>query len=70
VAIQIVPAPERADHTGTAPLTPAAPAALARLERALTPQSEMSEADRLAHEYASYVRRPAAAGRLDLIGGA
>jgi hypothetical protein len=43
----------------TAPLSPAAAEALARLERAFAPVPEMSEADRLAHEMASYVRRPA-----------
>ncbi len=38
MATQIVPAPERADHQGdTAPLPPAASAALARLELALLP---------------------------------
>jgi hypothetical protein len=42
----------------TAPLPPAAVDALARLERAFAPQPSMSEADRLAHEMASYVRRP------------
>jgi hypothetical protein len=46
----------------TAPLPPAAVEALARLERAFAPQPSMSEADRLAHEMASYVRRPAQSG--------
>lgn len=45
-----------APETPTAPPPPAASEALARLERAFAPQPEMSEADRLAHELASYVR--------------
>lgn len=46
MATQIVPAPERADHAGfTAPLPPAAAAALARAEETL--------ADMLASSYAS-----------------
>ncbi|MFI8191399.1 hypothetical protein ACIF8T_21690 [Streptomyces sp. NPDC085946] len=46
-------------ETPTAPLSPTAVEAMLRLEAAFAPQSEMSEADRLAHELASYVRRPA-----------
>lgn len=42
----------------TAPLPPAAVEALHRLEAALSSQPEMSAADRLAHELASYVRWP------------
>ncbi|MET9813182.1 hypothetical protein [Streptomyces sp. NPDC006355] len=62
MATEIVPAPERVENAGTAPLSPAAVEALARLERAFAPQPEMSEADRRAHELASYVRRPAQSG--------
>ena len=46
--------PKRADHMGdTAPLPPAAEAALSRLERAVAGRST---ADVLAHEAGSYVR--------------
>ena len=45
--------PERADHTGTAPVPPAAEAALSCLERA---SAGRSTADVLAHEAGSYVR--------------
>lgn len=53
---ELTGAPVRADHAvPTATLPPAALAAMHRLEKAL-PAPSMSEADRLAHEAASYVR--------------
>ena len=58
MATQIVQASANATRP-TFPLTPAAAEALARLERAFAPGPSMSEADRRAHELASYVRRPA-----------
>lgn len=43
-------------ETPTAPLPPAAEAALLRLERALAAPVDLSAADRAAHDAASYVR--------------
>lgn len=60
MATQIVPAPKSADHTGTAPLTPAAVDAMRRLEAALvTPAASTVEKVRTALGYeAGWKPRP------------
>jgi hypothetical protein len=60
VATQIVPAPERADHTGTAPLPQPAAEALARLGRGYA-----SEADRVSARLARRSAKAASSADFD-----